>query len=324
MKNVRWEMDASTGCFHIEGNSDTMHGPDDKDCEPSKTLPKDLEGVKVCLKCCGGIGDVLMTIGGTAYALETKGCSVTAAVMDYQFPLMMNMTGVHAVIGIQQLNNPRHRRQFDVLIDFDRVFNRLYQLVADDYYKLVSRRVGLPVGPGQFSYIKPKPQDTKRKLAAVHTSASNPNRRWPERNWKPVIDWLVKSGYSVVFLGLDNDFGYESRFVSKLSDHDLNLWEQIKALSEADLFIGNDSGFAHVAGIYCIPGVVIFGNTHPDDVIARYPSLVGVHAFDDLGTAPPRTLKRDDKASRICLQGVTPGKVVDAVKKLTQTPRERG
>lgn len=262
-------------------------------------LKGDLVDQRVCLKCFGGMGDVLMAIGGTAYALSESGAIVTAAVASHHQDLVTRLVGVFDTVPISRLNTAEGRLQFDRLIDFEGVFANSRQLRAADYYKLVSERAGITVTPGKFERVS---RTYTVNVALLHTCASNPNRRWPTDRWTDLAYELAASGYCVRFLGTKDEFGFtdSGAGIFKCSDYGATLHSQITELSVAKLFVGNDSGFAHIAGMLGTPGAVIFSTTHPDDVIAHYPSLRGVHAFDKLGIAPSRTLRgQDDDATKL-------------------------
>ena len=259
--------------------------------EPAQTLPKDLSGVKVALKMFGGVGDCLIAIGSVAPALAERGAIVTAVVAEHHQELLAEVRGVCHVAEVKTYNNPAIRHKQDVLIDFARTFNAPRQLRAENYYKLVSDRVGFRVRPGSFKNFEywPDPED---KLICVHTSASNRNRQWSDDKWRDLANELVKRGWRVVFLGKRSEFGFNEEGIKNYSDIDTGLLPQMRCLAVANAFVGCDSGFAHVAGILGVPGVVLFGNTSEDHVIAEYPSLKGVDAYDKVEYGPTRSLKR--------------------------------
>lgn len=273
--------------------------------EPLRQLPADWSNRNICLKMSGGIGDVLMAIGGTARTLKEYDCNVTAAVRSFQKPLMRMLEGIDDVIEVQSLNTPINRQKYDVLISFDGVFNTLRQLKKGDYYTLVSQLIGVDVGPGKFKIeVVKRTQPT----IALHPGGSNPNRRWAEERWQWLCWEIRNRRYKILWLGTKADFGFRGDGVCKLSDFDESLEYQILQLSSCHYFIGNDSGFCHIAGMLEIPGTVIFLNTCPEDVIARY-SLKGVW----LGEEPSRSLRIDDPQSARMRERIT----VDDVLRVT-------
>ncbi len=259
--------------------------------EPSRVLPADLSqliGRQVALKFTGGIGDCIIAIGGLAPALEKAGALVTAVTLPHQGPLLLRMQGVSAWIAAQRFNSPVIRGKFDLIFDFAFTFNRAHELKEGEYYSLASARAGVLVVPGQFDFKHT--HDPKGRVVALHPGASNPNRRWSEDKWRELAFEIRDRGFDVLWLGTRDEYGFNAKGITKLSDADPSLVGQAKKLAESDYFIGCDSGFAHIAGVLGVPGLVIFLNTHPKDVIESYPSLKGVHCFERLTLQPSRSL----------------------------------
>lgn len=282
--------------------------------EPSVRIPPDWTGLRIALRFTGGVGDVLVAIGGTAPVLKRKPCAVVAAIMSHQIPLIRELAGVDEVVPTTDLNNPVAYRAFDVVLNFAGTFNTTRTLKAKDYYTLVSDRVGFPVSPGQFKFPRIPRTADGREIVAMHPGASNPNRQWPADCWKRLASELVRRDFRVVFLGTRDEPGYAAEpDVLKLSDESEDLLWQVRQLAGCHRFVGNDSGFAHAAGVLGVPGVVIFSVTHPDDVIARYDSLRGVHAFEALGIEPTRSLRIDDPVSKRAIEAVEVDDVLEAM-----------
>lgn len=268
-----------------------------KASEPLVELPDDWSCKRICLRFTGGIGDVLMAIGGTAKMLKSRECHVTAAVMPHIRGLAKQLIGVDDTIETTALNSPETRFSFDIVIEFKRVLNHMRSLRAEDYYKLISERVGRTVEPGQLRIEYAPEFHENAQVIALHPGASNPNRRWSEERWEELATKLVARGLFVIWLGPKDEFGFTNERMFKASDKSDCLVDQSKLLASSHFFIGNDSGFCHVAGLLGVPGCVIFSATHPDTVIKHYPLLTGVHAFDKLGIEPTRSLDVKDSVS---------------------------
>ena len=270
---------------------------------PDRQLPEKIrDGLKVCLKMTGGVGDALIMIGGSALALSEAGAVVTACVPDYQIPLMESLHGVSGAFSARVIHQPEHYGKFDVIVDFAGVLANKRELRAGDYYSLTSARVGREVGPGRFTFAhNPLPKPT----VAIHAAASNPNRRWSTARWR-VLAWeLMDRGFDVLWLGTPDEFGFNSANSQVLHEISPDLKWQAEALARCTYFVGNDSGFCHIAGILGIPGVVLFSATKAADVIARYPLLKGVEVFDRLGIEPSRSLRPDDKSALRVLANIS-------------------
>ena len=97
--------------------------------------------------------------------------------------------------------------------------------------------------------------------AVIHPFASEPGKTWPADRFAAVAEHLERSGLEpVVIAGPGDDAAPFARW-STFAGAPL---EAIKSLvSSAALFLGNDSGPAHLAAAFGIPVVVIFGTSNP-------------------------------------------------------------
>jgi len=97
--------------------------------------------------------------------------------------------------------------------------------------------------------------------AVIHAVAANPAKAWHVEGFLEVARRLHASGANVVFVGGHSDDLSPYREFPVLSGAPLN---QIKSLlASATLFVGNDSGPAHMAAAFGVPSVVLFGASDP-------------------------------------------------------------
>ena len=234
-----------------------------KNSEPLTALPKEWQGKKIVLRITGGVGDALMAVGGCARALkERHKCHVTAAVMPHQVALCKRLQFVDDAVDTKKFNDNAVRNQHDIIIDFRQTFNHAHSLREGEYYKLVENRLGIPVEPGKFDFRWVPRSDTRH--VAIHPGSSNPNRRWPEANWRALAWELLDRGIQILWLGTTDEFGFVNDDSKKLSDVSDDLVWQCEIFSRCHSFIGNDSGFAHVAGLLGMPGrCVVFNDAPP-------------------------------------------------------------
>ena len=103
-------------------------------------------------------------------------------------------------------------------------------------------------------------------LLAVHLGAGNAAKRWPARAWKILVEKFLATGWRVVVVGGVDDVPLSSG----LERHDwlrdwtgtLTVAETTALLERADLFIGADSGPAHLAASAGTLSVVLFSGTN--------------------------------------------------------------
>ena len=105
--------------------------------------------------------------------------------------------------------------------------------------------------------------DAKRHeaIAVVHAVAAAPEKTWRAEGFLEVADHLRRGGLEPVFIGGGGDD------LSAFREHRIVQGAplaEIKALlASASLFVGNDSGPAHMAAAFGLPVVVLFGASDP-------------------------------------------------------------
>ncbi|MBI3950025.1 MAG: glycosyltransferase family 9 protein [Acidobacteria bacterium] len=102
-------------------------------------------------------------------------------------------------------------------------------------------------------------------FAVIHPAATSEDKRWPTPKFAQVVKYVAsRYGLPSVMIGagheahlLDNLKGFAGRSAYPFTN--LHLKEVMALCSQARLFIGNDSGPAHIAMAMRCPTVVIFG-----------------------------------------------------------------
>lgn len=101
------------------------------------------------------------------------------------------------------------------------------------------------------------------RLAVIHPFASAPEKTWPLANFVAVADHLQRNlGLRPIFIPGPGEPA--TGFGSHGAMANLPIAKLKLLMSEAELFVGNDSGPAHVAAAYGVPSVVLFGPTDPE------------------------------------------------------------
>ena len=100
-----------------------------------------------------------------------------------------------------------------------------------------------------------------RPYAVLHPVATAPEKTWRADGFLEVARHIEESGLEAVFIGAAGD---DLRPFSRHRILQGAPLEQVKTLlAAASLFVGNDSGPAHMAAAFGIPSVVIFGPSDP-------------------------------------------------------------
>ena len=110
------------------------------------------------------------------------------------------------------------------------------------------------------------PEPKSPAYALIHPFAATPAKTWPAERFVAVARTLRSQQIEPVFLGAANDDF--APFAEYRSLRGASLDEIKNQLAGASLFIGNDSGPAHMAAAFGLPVAVIFG---PSDVNAWSP-----------------------------------------------------
>ncbi len=119
-----------------------------------------------------------------------------------------------------------------------------------------------------YWHTPPAPLDSRRVL--IHPSANEAKRRWPATRWREVVTALLaEEATTVEILGGPADAVLIDEIIGGLGPRvtglpgTIPLHELPTHASGARLFIGNDSGPAHVAASVGVPAVVV--SPHPAD-----------------------------------------------------------
>jgi ADP-heptose:LPS heptosyltransferase len=120
--------------------------------------------------------------------------------------------------------------------------------------------LGVPIAEIPRAQLFSGPPPFQSGYAVIHPFASQPEKTWPIERFRELARYLKLWNIEPIFLAAEHDDTSELAahrvFQGPLSD--------VKAvLSGARLFVGNDSGPAHMAAAFGLPSVVLFGPSKP-------------------------------------------------------------
>jgi heptosyltransferase III len=98
-------------------------------------------------------------------------------------------------------------------------------------------------------------------ICVFHPVAATPGKTWKPEGFLAVAGHVKQAGMEPVFIGATTDD--LSAFASHRVIQGAPLSEIKQLLAGASLFIGNDSGPAHMAAAFGVPVVAIFGESDP-------------------------------------------------------------
>lgn len=157
----------------------------------------------------------------------------------------------------------RHRAAYNVripraqeILGMERTVHTAEHLASAMFY------LGAPVGEiPRAKLVVADGGSAGRPTAVIHAVAAAPEKAWRADGFLAVAEQLKQSGMEPVFIGGAADDLGPFRAYRTLAGAPL---AEIKALLEgAALFVGNDSGPAHMAAALGVPSVVVFGRSDP-------------------------------------------------------------
>ncbi len=158
------------------------------------------------------------------------------------------------------------------------------------------------------------------RLIAVHPGSRWPLKNWGDERYNKLVRELLSRGYEVLVLGERQDsFPKTCIFAGETS-----LRELISLIALSAVFVGNDSGPLHIAEGVGTPSVGILGPTHPS--LGYAPAHAGSRILGVELDCRPCTLFGSGKCrkeSQLCMEGVTPQQVAEAVEDLFNGGEDR-
>jgi hypothetical protein len=151
------------------------------------------------------------------------------------------------------------------------------------YCDHISAGLGVPkFAPSRpRSVAKPSPV-IDPEYAVLSPFSTETARTWPSERWTKLANEIAASGKRIV--GIDGPGDHDSRLRTIFGGTPANwYWGMspewmLGLLAHAELFVGNDSGMAHIAGLLGTPARAVMTHLRPSMVFDCAPSVVGVGA----------------------------------------------
>ena len=104
------------------------------------------------------------------------------------------------------------------------------------------------------------------KIALIHPAAAFATKQWGTENFARVVEHLAERGYAPIAVAAPHEQAVLETLVEESSvpvlTFDLSLPEVTALAARAQVFVGNDSGIAHIAAAAGTRSVVIFGSSN--------------------------------------------------------------
>lgn len=163
--------------------------------------------------------------------------------------------------------------------------------------------------------------DVKRPYAVLAPTNEFYTKRWMPDRFAAVAEQLIARGLQIVLTGAPTDEQREQVEAVKAASsralvglNHLNIGELVALIAEARLFVGNDSGPAHIASAVKTPQVVLFG---PASSVRwrpwRAPSALVQNPF---ACNPCAMYRCEAFAEPECIRSITVAQVMAAIETL--------
>jgi predicted lipopolysaccharide heptosyltransferase III len=105
-----------------------------------------------------------------------------------------------------------------------------------------------------------------RQIALIHPAAAFETKRWAVENFARVAEFVSERGLAPVAIAASHEAQIVNDLLGeasvKILSLELSLPEVTALAARSKLFIGNDSGIAHIAAAVGTPSVVVFGSSN--------------------------------------------------------------
>lgn len=140
----------------------------------------------------------------------------------------------------------------------------IHQDVVNKYFE-DKETINLPIKKELFF-----DRDINKKYIAISTGTSERwlSKKWGVHNYLSLIQKLIENNYKIVLVGSNLEIEDEKFIIKNFPENEIlsyvnktSLTQLKNLLSQVDLYIGNDSGPAHIAAGVGTNTITIFGST---------------------------------------------------------------
>jgi ADP-heptose:LPS heptosyltransferase len=157
-------------------------------------------------------------------------------------------------------------------------------------------------------------------FALIHPAAAFATKQWSPENYARAAEFLAEKGLISVAVSAPD----EKEVLRKMSSassvpivafHDLSLPEITALASRASIFVGNDSGIAHIAAAVGTPTVVIFGSSNRDHW-RPWTDASNEIVYEEFHCQPCPGYECKEFGQPQCIQTLPVSKVISAIENL--------
>jgi heptosyltransferase-3 len=186
--------------------------------------------------------------------------------------------------------------------------------------------VGVPVedGPRSVLTVTDKGRtarvsdcNKRGQYALLHPGTAFFTKQWPAENFARTAEFLATKGIAAVAVGSREESAVLERLraessIAVTTFADMSLPEITALAAGASVFIGNDSGIAHIAAAVGTPTVVIFGSSNRDHW-RPWTDAPNEMVYEEFHCQPCAGYECKEYGDAPCIRGITVQKVLAAV-----------
>ena len=157
-------------------------------------------------------------------------------------------------------------------------------------------------------------------FALIHPAAAFDTKTWSAENFARVAEHLARQNLRTLAVVAPNETPVSEALIKHSRGlvqafNDLSLPEVTAMLARARLFVGNDSGIAHIASAVGTPSVVVFGSSNVAHwrPWTRSPAEV---VREEMPCAPCPGYACAEFGAPECIRRVPVGRVVDSIERV--------
>ena len=148
---------------------------------------------------------------------------------------------------------------------------------------------------------------------------------WPTENFARIAEYLKNNGLKTIAVAAKNEAAILETLkaaskVTVITLNDLTLPEITALASMAKLFVGNDSGIAHIAAAVNTPTVVIFGSSNRNHWYPWTPrnDVPNEIVFNEFACQPCPGYECKEFGDPKCIKSVSVEQVIAAIDRVLQ------
>jgi lipopolysaccharide heptosyltransferase II len=161
------------------------------------------------------------------------------------------------------------------------------------------------------------------KFALIHPVAAFDTKQWATENFAQVAEFLGEKGFQIIIVATKKEREVLDN-LEKLSQvpiitfDDLTLPEITALASASKIFVGNDSGIAHIAAAVQTPSVVIFGSSNRNHW-RPWTNSPNEIVYEEFPCQPCAGYVCEEFGEPKCILSVKTESVIEAIENVLQT-----